>query len=390
MISPGVIIIGNDMNLQQLLQKCLIRWKEISGYDFCILDSRDQIYVTTQNDILPEKESILAFRKKNVPVEHFGSFSIYCISSEEASDYLLIVCGKEKPCGMTGELAVCQVESLFSAGSRKNDRNLIIQDILLGRFSSAEIYNQAKKIHLTPTARRIVLLIRTTTADTSVLEIIRNIFVNRSKDYVSALDESTVVVVHEMKENEDMEDVESISALIIDMLNTEVMTKAWVSYSNVCDDLTCLFSGYQEAMTALVTGRIFYAGRNVFGYSHLGIGRLLYQIPLETCELFMEEILGNTRARTASGNSPHTAHEVKTLDSLDEETMNIIRTFFENNLNLSETSRKLYVHRNTLVYRLEKIEKKYGLDIRTFEDALTFKIAMMVSDYINYKKKTGS
>ena len=361
------------MNLQQLLQKCLIRWKEISGYDFCILDNRDQIFVTTQNDILPEQKSISGFRKKGTPAEHFGLFSLYCISCEEASDYILIVRGKDEPCGMTGELAVCQVESLFSAGSRKNDRNLIIQDILLGRFSNAEIYNQAKKIHLVPSARRVVLLVRTTAADASVLEIIRNIFVNRSRDYVSALDESTVVIVHEMKDSEDMEDVESISALIIDMLNTEIMTKAWVSYSNICEDLTCLYGGYQEAMTALVTGRIFYAGRNVFGYSHLGIGRLLYQIPLETCELFMNEILGN-----------------ETLASLDEETMNIIRTFFENNLNLSETSRKLYVHRNTLVYRLEKIEKKYGLDIRIFEDALTFKIAMMVSDYINYKKKTGS
>ena len=197
----------------------------------------------------------------------------------------------------------------------------------------------------------------------------RNVFVNRGRDYVSALDEAVSVVVHELKDNEDMEDIDSISGLLIDVLNTEVMTKAWVSYGNICEDITKLHYGYTEAMTAMEIGRIFYADRHVFGYSRLGIGRLIYQLPVETCEMFIEEIFGEER-----------------LDTLDEESMNIVRTFFENNLNLSETSRKLYVHRNTLVYRLEKIQKKYGLDIRMFEDALTFKLAMLVTDYINSKR----
>ena len=109
-------------------------------------------------------------------------------------------------------------------------------------------------------------------------------------------------------------------------------------------------------------GKIFYAERNVFGYRTLGIGRLIYQLPVSICEMFIEEIFGD-----------------ESLDSIDGETLAIIRTFFENNLNLSETSRQLYVHRNTLVYRFEKIQKKFGLDLRTFEDAMTFKLAMLVS-----------
>ncbi|MBQ9065608.1 MAG: helix-turn-helix domain-containing protein [Blautia sp.] len=357
------------MKLQQLLKTCLLRWKEISGFDFCLLDSRDQIFVTTEDTDIPEGTALQDFRQSGKLSESLENKSIYRINGEDETFFLLLVWGKEESAGITGELAVCQVESLINVNSRKNDRGLIIQDILLGRFSSAEITKQARRIHLAPAARRVVFLIRTPEADDSVLEAVRNVFVNRGRDYVSALDEAVSVVVHELKDNEDMEDIDSISGLLIDVLNTEVMTKAWVSYGNICEDITKLHYGYTEAMTAMEIGRIFYADRHVFGYSRLGIGRLIYQLPVETCEMFIEEIFGEER-----------------LDTLDEESMNIVRTFFENNLNLSETSRKLYVHRNTLVYRLEKIQKKYGLDIRMFEDALTFKLAMLVTDYINSKR----
>ena len=154
------------------------------------------------------------------------------------------------------------------------------------------------------------------------------------------------------------------------MLNTEAMTSAWVSYSTTAGELIHLPAAYEEARTALEVGKIFYAEKNVFGYKELGIGRLIYQLPVSVCKMFIDEIF---------------KHE--TLESVDEETLITIRTFFENNLNLSETSRQLYVHRNTLVYRFEKLEKKFGLDIRTFDDALTFKLAMMVADYIQYISK---
>ena len=164
-------------------------------------------------------------------------------------------------------------------------------------------------------------------------------------------------------------DLDDIAHMLVDMLNTEAMTSAWVSYSNIADDLKQLPDAYKEARTALEVGKIFYTGKNVFGYNRLGIGRLIYQLPVEICEMFIDEFF-----------------KEETLDSIDDETLATIRTFFENNLNLSETSRQLYVHRNTLVYRFEKLQKKFGLDIRTFEDALTFKLAMMVVNYIKYKK----
>ena len=160
--------------------------------------------------------------------------------------------------------------------------------------------------------------------------------------------------------------------MLVDMLNTEAMTSAWVSYSNVADDIMQLSDAYKEARTALEVGKIFYADKNVFGYNRLGIGRLIYQLPTQVCDMFVGEIFGE-----------------ESLDSIDDETLNIIRTFFENNLNLSETSRQLYVHRNTLVYRFEKLQKRFGLDIRYHHGKLKGQRIFEGTDYITYSRNHG-
>ena len=355
------------MKFQQVLKNCLLRWKEITGFDFCLLDEQNNVFAATGVSALPPRDVLDEFRGSESLGKQTDSGYLYKITADEDLIYLLLVQGSGDFFETTGKLAVCQVETLISSHSRKSDRNLVMQDILLGRFSPVEIFVKAKKLHIYTGIKRVVLLVKTPdSAGEPVIETIRNIFGSRNKDYIGSLDENTTVIVHELKDSEDYDDIESIACLLVDMLNTEVMIKARVSYSNICADISKLPDSYKEAVTAFEIGRIFYAERNVFGYAHLGIGRLLYQLPVEVCELFIQEILGD-----------------ESLNSLDEETLNIIRTFFENNLNLSETSRKLYVHRNTLVYRLDKIERKYGLDIKTFEDALTFKLAMLVTDYIN-------
>ena len=158
-----------------------------------------------------------------------------------------------------------------------------------------------------------------------------------------------------------------IANTIVDMMNSEAMLKVRVSYGTVVQELREVSKSYKEATMAMDVGRIFYAEKNVIAYSTLGIGRLIYQLPVNLCRIFIEEIFG--------GNQVY---------DLDEETLTTINKFFENNLNVSETSRQLFIHRNTLVYRIEKLQKATGLDIRTFEDAMTFKIAMMVVNYMKY------
>ena len=361
------------MKIQQTIQKSLDDWNRISGLDFCILDENDQIYISTGDRRLPSSEKLAQFREDPALCISNHSCSLYKLNNAPQSTMLLIVWGSGEQTSTIGELAVCQVESLLTAYTEKTDKNSFMQNLLLDRYSQVEAFNKAARLHITPSARRAVFLVETKQyKDENALATIRNIFSARTRDFITALDDSGIIVVRELQNTESYEELDGIACMLVDMLNTEAMTSAWVSYSNVADDIMELSDAYKEARTALEVGKIFYADKNVFGYNRLGIGRLIYQLPTQVCNMFVGEIFGE-----------------ESLESIDDETLNIIRTFFENNLNLSETSRQLYVHRNTLVYRFEKLQKRFGLDIRTFEDALAFKLAMMVSDYITYSGNHG-
>ncbi|NSK34987.1 PucR family transcriptional regulator [Blautia schinkii] len=360
------------MKIQQTLQKSLEDWNRISGLDFCILDENNQIYITTCDKKLPSVEKLTQFREDTALCTSNRSCSLYKLDNG-SGNMLLIVWGSGDSASTIGELAVCQIESLLSAYAEKTDKNSFMQNLLLDRYSQVEAFNKAAKLHISPSVRRAVFLVETKQhKDESALATIRNIFSARTRDFITALDDSGIIVVRELQNTESYEELDGIACMLVDMLNTEAMTSAWVSYSNVADDIMELSDAYKEARTALEVGKIFYAEKNVFGYNQLGIGRLIYQLPTQVCDMFVNEIFGD-----------------ESLESIDDETLNIIRTFFENNLNLSETSRQLYVHRNTLVYRFEKLQKRFGLDVRTFEDALAFKLAMMVSDYITYSRNHG-
>ena len=316
------------MKLLQILQKCLEDWKNISHLDFCLVNLDNTIYISTCDRALPSEEKLEEFKEDEVLCISNMNCRLYKVTESHQLQYVLIVWGNAEAASTIGELAVCQIESLLTAYMEKSDKNVFMQNLLLGSYSEVDAFNRAKKLHITTTVRRAVFLVETKQSkDENALATIRNIFAAKTRDFITAIDDSGIIILRELQPSEDYSDLDDIAHMLVDMLNTEAMTSAWVSYSNIADDLKQLPDAYKEARTAL-----------------------------------------------------------EALDSIDDETLATIRTFFENNLNLSETSRQLYVHRNTLVYRFEKLQKKFGLDIRTFEDALTFKLAMMVVNYIKYKK----
>ena len=231
-----------------------------------------------------------------------------------------------------------------------------------------DIYNRAKKLHIDINVRRVVFVIETQTEnDTVALETVKSMFSSKSKDFITAVDEKNIILVKELKQGEGYEDMDKVAKMILDMLNTEAMATVHVAYGTIVNEVKEVSRSYKEAKMALDVGKIFYSDKNIVAYNNLGIGRLIYQLPLSLCRMFIKEIF--------DGKSP---------DDLDDETLVTINKFFENNLNVSETSRQLYIHRNTLVYRLDKLQKSTGLDLRVFEDAITFKIALMVVKYMNY------
>ena len=187
------------------------------------------------------------------------------------------------------------------------------------------------------------------------------------RDFITAVDEKNIILVKEVKGTETYDELDKTAEVIIDMLNTEAMSAAHIAYGTIVNDIREVSRSYKEAKMALDVGKIFYSDKNVVAYNRLGIGRLIFQLPMPLCQMFIKEIF--------DGNSP---------DESDEVSLSTIYKFFENSLNVSETSRQLYIHRNTLVYRLDKLQKSTGLDLRIFDDAITFKIALMVVKYMKY------
>lgn len=360
------------MTTQQILENCLNNWKNISGLDFCLLTLDSTVFVSTSQRSLPSASKLQEFLDSPALGASNTREHLYKIKTSGEVLYLLIVWGLDPSARTIGELAVCQVESLLEAYKEKSDKNTFMQSLLLGTCSGVDIFNKAKKFHISTSARRVIFMVETKqNKDENALATIRNIFAARTRDFITAIDDSGIIIIKELQASDNLQTLASTAYMLVDMLNTEAMTSAWVSYGNIVENLDELSNAYKEARTALEVGKIFYAQHNVFSYDDLGIGRLIYQLPIPICEMFINEIFRK-----------------ESLDSIDEETLITIKTFFENNLNLSETSRQLYVHRNTLVYRFEKLEKKFGLDIRTFEDAMTFKLAMMVSDYVKSSRKS--
>lgn len=358
-----------SISIRRNLQKCMEDWKQISGLDFCLLSEDNSVFVATGERRIPSAGKLEDFRNGDALCTANASCCLYKVMDRDELLYILIVWGSGESTSTIGELAVCQIRSLIEAYSEKNDKNAFMQKLLLGSYSEVEAFNRAKKLHISSSCQRAVFLVETWQAgDEHALTMIRNIFSARTHDFITSVDDKGIIIVRELVSTETYENLEATAHMLVDMLGAEAMTQAWVAYSNVANGLRDLANAYKEARMALEIGKIFYSERNVFGYRKLGIGRLIYQLPEEVCEMFIEEIFDG-----------------ESLDVIDGETLNIIRTFFENNLNLSETSRQLYVHRNTLVYRFEKIQKRFGLDLRSFEDALTFKIAMLVSGYLRYR-----
>ena len=254
------------------------------------------------------------------------------------------------------------------AHKQRFDKNNFIKNLLLDNLLRLDMYKRAEKVHIEPDVKRVVYIIETKhEKDTNALETVKNLFAGRVKDFITAVDERNIILVKEVEEKNSYEDLEKTAQVIVDMLNTEAMSAVHIAYGTIVSDIKEVSRSYKEAKMALDVGKIFYSEKNVVAYSKLGIGRLIYQLPIPLCQMFIKEIF--------DGKSP---------DEFDDETLSTINKFFENSLNVSETSRQLYIHRNTLVYRLDKLQKGTGLDLRVFDDAITFKIALMVVEYMKY------
>lgn len=357
-----------DLVSSQVLQKTLDELRNITRIDLCVTNTDGVLLVTTFPETAIDAESIRSFVLSAADSQIVQEYHYFKVYDNQNVEYILISKGSSDDAYMIGKVAVCEIQNLIIAYKERLDKNNFIQNLLLDNLLLVDVYNRAKKLRIDTDVRRVVYMVETKLEkDISAQETVKSLFASRPRDFITAVDEKSIIIVKELKDTDTFEDMNQTARMLVDMLNAEAMSQVRVSYGNPVNEIKSVSRSYKEAKMALEVGKIFYADKNVVPYNNLGIGRLIYQLPISLCEMFMTEVFGE--------NLP---------DTFDEETLTTINKFFENNLNVSETSRQLYVHRNTLVYRLEKLEKSTGLDIRKFDDALTFKIAMMVVSYMTY------
>lgn len=352
----------------QILQNTIDGLKGITRVDMCIIDTEGKVLATTFPDADNYINPALAFVESPADSQVIQGCQLFKVFDDHQIEYVLLANGDSDDVYMVGKIAGFQIQNLLVAYKERFDKDNFIKNLLLDNLLLVDIYNRAKKLHIETEVRRVVYVVETNREkDGNELEKVRSIFGGKSKDFVTAVDEKNIIVVKELAENETYEDLEKTAEVILNLFKADEDCEAYIAYGTVVNEIKEVSRSYKEARMALDVGKIFFEEKNIIAYSALGIGRLIYQLPIPLCKMFIKEIF--------DGKSP---------DDFDEETLTTINKFFENSLNVSETSRQLYIHRNTLVYRLDKLQKSTGLDLRVFEDAITFKIALMVVKYMKY------
>ncbi|MBQ2725447.1 MAG: helix-turn-helix domain-containing protein [Clostridia bacterium] len=298
-----------------------------------------------------------------------GGYTYKPIGSGSKWEYIVFIEGEDKYAEKIATILAVSLSNIKNLYDEKYDKNSFIKNIILDNILPSDIYVKSKELRFNAEETRVVFLIKFhSKSDVLSFDMVQNIFPDKNKDYVISTGEQDIVLVKEVKPNTDIKEIEKIAKSIADTLNSEFYVKVSIGIGTVVDNIKDLARSYKEAQVAFEVGKVFDTEKNIISYENLGIGRLIYQLPTTLCEMFLQEVFKNG-----------------SLDSLDRETLMTIQCFFENNLNVSETSRKLFVHRNTLVYRLEKIRKLTGLDLREFDHAITFKVALMVKRYLTTK-----
>lgn len=352
----------------QILQNTIEGLKAITRIDLCVMDIDGKMLASTASDIEGYEDAVLSFVESPADSQVVQGYQFFKIFDEHQLEYILLAHGGSDDVYMIGKMAAFQIQNLLVAYKERFDKDNFIKNLLLDNLLLVDIYNRAKKLHIDTEVRRVIFIIETShEKDTNALDSVRTLLGNRPKDFITAVDEKNIIVVKELGITDGYFEMEKTAREILELLKEDGEEGVHIAYGTIINDIKEVSKSYKEAKLALDVGKIFFNEKDIIAYSQLGIGRLIYQLPLPLCKMFIREIF--------EGKSP---------DEFDEETLATINKFFENSLNVSETSRQLYIHRNTLVYRLDKLQKSTGLDLRVFEDAITFKIALMVVKYMKY------
>ena len=357
----------------RMVSKCIEEAAAIAGIQLMVADRQGHMIAGTVSETVFDRIMACGFLESEKDEKIFDGYKL--IRIREDNDTACVLISSEGPGGyVSADLVAAQLRNLIEADRDKVDRNSFFQNLLLDNLLTVDIYNRAKKLRIETAQRRCVFIIEPIAhRDSNLTEMVRELFFTEAGDHVTAVDEDHVVVIKALSDDEGPQDLYETARMLVDMAESEALSDVRVAYGTPTDDIKGVPGSYKEARIALEISGIFYPRRRTIEYSNLGVGRLIYQLPVDLCKLFVKEIFGD--------DIP---------EEIDEEVLTTVNKFFENSLNVSETSRQLFIHRNTLIYRIEKLQKATGLDVRVFDDALTLKIALMVVNYMKYAESRQS
>jgi len=355
----------------QILQNTIDGLKNITRREFSVLEREGKVTASTETEMInTHVEAAADFVTSAAESQLIKGYQYFKVFDNGIPEYVVLTKGEDEETYRIGKIAAFQIQSLIIAYKERFDRDNFIKNLLLDNLLLVDIYSRAKKLRIENNVRRVLYVIEAkNNEENGMLEIVRNIFPQKHRDFVTVVDQDHIILAKELKSTDEIEDIETHAKVICDTLSIEAMSSVRVGIGTAVNDLKFVSRSYKEAKMALEVGKIFDVTSLVMNYETLGIGRLIYQLPMSLCRMFVNEVLHGISA-----------------ESFDEETLTTVDKFFENNLNVSETSRQLYIHRNTLVYRLDKLQKMTGLDLRNFDDAIIFKITLMVSKYMKHKE----
>ncbi len=347
----------------KLYQNFINRMAEEIDGDMGVIDDNGLIVAATVPEIVGNEMRYQSDERISV----FGERTYIKFDVHRGGDYTMFLDGTDEATRKHAGVIAIALENISQYHNDRHDKTNFIKNVVTDNILPGDIFAKARELHFGGEVPRVVLLIRTSeNNDGYAFDAVSTLFPEKQKDFVFSISEQDTVLVKEIKKNIESTDIDKLAGSIIDTLAGVHYIKATVGIGIPVNGVKELATSFKEARMALEIGRIFDKERNIINYSHMGIARLIYQLPITLCEMFLNEVF-----------------RIGNVESLDSETLFTIQRFFENNLNVSETSRGLFVHRNTLVYRLEKIKKLTGLDLREFDDAILFKVALMVKKYLS-------
>ncbi len=356
-----------------VFQSVIQQLKDVSDRIFGVIDSEGCVVSSTEVSLLGERwpDAVLKITGSSDQTVTFGQKTFRAIlNSTNYFEYAAFCTGDDELAKVYCNMAYIALNDAKTYYEEKHDRGTFVKNIIMDNILPGDIYIRAKELHFATDAPRAVFLVRQVgRSDVATVDVLSGLFPDKLQDFVLSINEMDIAIVKQLGTNTSGEELEKIARNMEDTLKNELFIKPVIGIGTVASHLRELADAYKEAQTAIDVGKVFDTEKSIINYENLGIGRLIYQLPTTLCEIFLSEVFKKS-----------------SIDALDQETLFTINKFFENNLNVSETSRKLFVHRNTLVYRLEKIKKLTGLDLRQFDHAIVFKVALMVRKYLSSRE----